>query len=141
MVTEISAVRVVMSMFVEIVDTKKPITVSIARKMKNSAQQKINWRFTTGNMNNPFHYAIVWRGNSSNLVGAIIDIDEYKDLLKKRYTLHSITGRTATVCLISQDETITRNEKLNFAIMFMAGKYKTIHVDLNKLTSKTTYPS
>jgi len=141
MVMEISVVRVVMSMFVEIVDTKKPITVSIARKMKNSAQQNINWRFTTGNMNNPFHYAIVWRGNSSNLVGAIIDIDEYKDLLKKRYTLHSFTGRTATVCLISQDETITRNEKLNFAIMFMAGKYKTIHVDLNKLTSKTTYPS
>ena len=141
MVTGITEHHAAMFIYVKIADMKKPITVLTARMMRSLAQQSINLRYTMTNMNNPFHYAIVWRGNSSNLVGAIIDIDEYKDLLKKRYTLHSFTGRTATVCLISQDESITRNEKLNFAIMFMAGKYKTIHVDLNKLTSKTTYPS
>lgn len=90
---------------------------------------------------NPFFYATVWRGGYAEVVGQIIDLKTYQAYLKEGQSLHSFTGRTATVCVLSADTTVTRAMKLDFAIMFMQGKYETITVNLAELTSTTTKPN
>lgn len=89
-------------------------------------------------MSNPFYYAQIWRDNKGAIIGEIIDIKEYVALLRGGLRLHSFTGRTATVCLLDEDVTITREMKLDFAIIFMKGRYVTITVNLKDLTSTTT---
>ena len=90
------------------------------------------------NMTNPFYYATVWRGMYAQVIGEIISLETYQKYLKEGQTLHSFTGRQATVCVISADPTINRSMKLDFATMFMKGTYVTISVDLKNLTSTTT---
>ena len=89
-------------------------------------------------MNNPFYYANIWHGGNKKIVGEIIPLDHYQQLLKQRYTLWSFTGRTATVCIVTNDPQVTRLIALDFATMFMKGTYVTISVDLKELTSTTT---
>lgn len=88
-------------------------------------------------MNNPFYYFSVWRGKGKNLVGCVLTITDYQALIDMRYSLHSFAGRRATVAVVSSDKSITRNEKLAFAIKFMEGKLETTIVDLDKLTTTT----
>lgn len=89
-------------------------------------------------MNNPFYYAVVWRGEGDVLIGEILDIERYQDRIYQGYRLHSFTGRKATVCVLDNDRTIERIHKLDFATMFMRGAYVTISVNLRDLTSTTT---
>lgn len=90
---------------------------------------------------NPFFYALVWHGGDDKIVGEIIPIDHYQTLLKMGYKLWSFTGRTATVCIVTNDRIVTRLQALDFAIMFMKGRYVTITVNLKDLTSTTTVGS
>jgi len=85
---------------------------------------------------NPFYYAFVWKPESGKLRGEIIDIQDYLARLKMGGRLHSFTGRKATVCVVDFDHTISREQKLDFAAMFMRGEYVTISVDLKNLTGE-----
>lgn len=87
-------------------------------------------------MNNPFYYAMVWKPEFGKLHGEILTLAEYTERLKMGARLHSFTGRTATVAVIDFDQTISREQKLDFAVMFMRGDYVTITVDLKYLTSE-----
>jgi len=88
--------------------------------------------------NTPFYYANVWHGGDGKIVGEIIPLDHYQRLLKMGYKLWSFTGRTATVCIVTNDFPVTREIALDFAVMFMKGRYVTVNVDLKNLTSTTT---
>jgi hypothetical protein len=89
-------------------------------------------------MTSPFYYAVVWRGKQDKILGTMLTIQEYQSDLKYGAKLWSFTGRKATVCVVTFDNIITRETALDFAIMFMKGKYVTIAVDLKTLTSTAT---
>jgi len=93
------------------------------------------------NMINPFFYANIWHGGDNKIVGEIIPMSRYQQLIKMGYTLWSFTGRKATVCVVTNDRQVTRLIALDFASMFMKGSYVTISVDLKNLTSTTTVGS
>lgn len=91
--------------------------------------------------NNPFYYAKLWHGGGNKITGEIIPLADYSELLHMGYKLYSFTGRTATVCIVTNDYFVTRAEALDFAIMFMKGAYATITVDLAKLDATITFGS
>jgi len=92
-------------------------------------------------MNNPMYYAVVWWGGDGRLIGTMLELQDYLQNLKHGYELQSFAGRTATVCILSKDKEITREQKLDFAVMFMKGMYQTIYVNLRTLESETVIGS
>ena len=88
-------------------------------------------------MNNPFYYAEIWHSTPKLVVGSMVDLPTYQRYIKGGCRLFSFTGRIATVCIVTNDEDISRLQALDFATMFMRGTYVTITVDLKNLTSTT----
>lgn len=91
--------------------------------------------------NPPFYYLKAWRNGDKKALASILTFEEYLTMVGKPFTtLHSFTGLTATVCVLShRDDNLIRVDKLKIAIDFMRGHYVQYDVNLDKLTVTTTY--
>lgn len=87
--------------------------------------------------NPPFFYLQVWRGRDE-ILACVLDMPMYMDALKHDFKLWSFAGRVATVCCVTDDKSITREDCLRWATRFVKGDYQTISVDLDKLEATAT---
>lgn len=91
-------------------------------------------------MNNQtgFYHFRCWSNDLNKLVGQQLSIFEYQAWVNEGWQITSFTGRRGVVCIVIDDNRITRDNLLSFAIQFMNGGLINVAVNLKDFTSTTS---
>jgi len=84
--------------------------------------------------NRPQSAMIIWR-SSLGVIGEIVGIHEVARIhnkYRKQYRKWRFTGRTHECVVLTEDETITRKEALEYASVIVSGSFMVASFDLDR---------
>jgi len=85
-----------------------------------------------------FYHFRCWVSPKDKLVGEVLSIFEYQAWVNEGWKVTGFDGRRGTVCIVTNDDRITRENLLSFASQFMQGKLINVAVNLKDLTYSTS---
>ena len=93
-------------------------------------------------INRPQSAMIIWRSDWG-VIGQTVSIWEVHNKYRQQYRKWRFTGHTHECVVLTEDETITRKEALEYASMIVSGSFMVASFDLDRceVTWKRIFPS
>ena len=95
--------------------------------------------------NRPQSAMIIWR-STLGVIGQVVSIYELASIhnkYRKQYRKWRFTGTTHECVVLTEDDTVTRKEALEYASMVVSGSFMTASFDLDRceVTWKRIFPT